>query len=241
MLRILMIALTVFSVGAVAAEKPKYVEPDSKTVGAQQESAREALKQADTLSTSTDFLNDLKGQRIELKNVDSHLSMPGMNFDFIARERDDRYMAQALAAGKNIDSSPGNAIPLIMVSFSMPESQIKALIDEAWRVGGNVVVRGLIDGDFNKTIIKLRSMSQEKSGGVVIDPAAFKRFKVTTVPTFVLPLENSPVCTDEVCEAPLHVKASGSATLQYFLELVERTGTDSEKKIASTWLKKYGD
>ncbi len=75
---------------------------------------------------------------------------------------------------------------------------------------------------------------------MAIDPTLFARFGIDAVPAFVLPLEPLEACDNSGCPQVEAVVAKGSATLRYFLELAERTGsTDEVKSLASSWLAKY--
>ncbi len=139
--------------------------------------------------------------------------------------------------------------PIVLVSFSMPDNQLKALITEAHKVGAVVAIRGLVNDDFKQTLIKLRQLTNTNTdsleqgnnsqiGGIIIDPTLFRRFSVSTVPTFILPLESLQPCTEQGCVVPEHVQATGSATLKYFLDLVARTGSKAEQQAAQVWLAK---
>lgn len=130
-------------------------------------------------------------------------------------------------------------MPIILISLSMPKSGVKALIDEAAKVGAVVVLRGLVEGDFNKTLSQLKEYGGDDGKGLVIDPSLFRRFNITQVPSFVLPLEPIPFCTIEGCEVPKHVRGAGASSLQYFLDLVARSGTGDERDEAAKWLAKY--
>ena len=126
--------------------------------------------------------------------------------------------------------------PLVLVSFSLPESQIHGLLKEAGRLKASVVIRGLIHDDWPETIAKLSGLAQEGLGGVSIDPTIFRRFQVSRVPTFILPLERLKPCTPAACTPTEHVRTTGSASLAYFLDFVARTGTDKERHKARNWL-----
>jgi type-F conjugative transfer system pilin assembly protein TrbC len=188
----------------------------------------------------------LGGERNKLKDIPDQ--SPGVGFQlpsYLDTERNDRYMAKALAAGRDMASnkpSAGEALhPIVLVSFSMPENQIRALMREASRIGAVVAVRGLYNDDFQQTVVKLKALAGEYDDGVMIDPTLFARFQVTLVPTFILPLEQVAPCTNDTCTTPKHVKAAGSATLEYFLNFVSRNGSDPEKEKAGYWLTKFGD
>lgn len=71
---------------------------------------------------------------------------------------------------------------LVFVSFSMGDEMIKTLAEDAAKKGARVLIRGLIENSWQKTLEKLKKIQ----ANVDIDPEAFKRFEVTVVPTFVL-------------------------------------------------------
>jgi type-F conjugative transfer system pilin assembly protein TrbC len=82
----------------------------------------------------------------------------------------------------SFDSSGHKDQILVFVSFSMGESVLKELTKDATKRGARVIIRGLIDNSWQKTLEKLKTLQ----ANVDIDPEAFKRFDVKVVPTFVL-------------------------------------------------------
>ena len=243
MLRILMV-MVMLSPALVTAETPKYQEPDEAAIKQQKSVIQDAMKDADRIMKDGTLDKLLGQERAKLNGLQGN--MPGLNIqmpEYLEDERDDRYMAKALAAGKAIDDVPRQEAkyPIVLVSLSMPESQIKNLIAEGYKIGAAIAVRGLIDDDFETTLVKLKQLAGEMDGGVLIDPTLFRRFDAKAAPTFVLPLEPLQQCTDQGCPTPKHVKATGSATFKYFLDLVERTGDENEKAEAKAWLAKYGE
>lgn len=71
---------------------------------------------------------------------------------------------------------------MIFVSSSMPEESLKALSQQAQRVGGTLVFRGLIGGSFQKTQAYFERLQIVGD----IDPTRFDDDHVTHVPTFIL-------------------------------------------------------
>jgi len=244
MLRSLITCLLFCSVMSYAQDR-QYKEPKKALIERQQGAAREVMDQANGLIKEGALKKILEQERANIRAIQPSkqgfdIQMP----EYLKKERDDRYMANILAAGESI-SHKAAAIttkhPIVLISLSMPESQIKALIAEAHTIGAAIAVRGLVNDDFKETLITLRQLAGDLNVGVMIDPTLFKRFDVRVVPTFILPLESLQQCTNQGCSVPEHVKASGSATLQYFLDLVGRIGTDREKTEAAFWLAKYED
>lgn len=71
---------------------------------------------------------------------------------------------------------------LVFVSFSMPMPTLKALARDVNRVGGRLVLRGLIKRSFPETLTKLQELQEE----IIIDPTLFEAYQIEAVPTFVL-------------------------------------------------------
>lgn len=70
----------------------------------------------------------------------------------------------------------------VYVSFSMPEESLKKLYTDVNKVGGQLLMRGLLKNSFQKTIQKLHQLEIV----VQIDPQRFKENQITVVPTFIL-------------------------------------------------------
>lgn len=247
MLRLLIALITaLLFISLVAdAQEIRYEEPDSEALEREQRATEKALNQADQLLEAGAMDEIVAQGRAALQSVQPHaLSKPIELPPYLQKERDELYMARVLAAGESTRSATVNdrlsKQPIAFVSFSMPESQIKDLMREAKAIGGTVAIRGLIDDDFQETFIKLRQLAGELDSGLIIDPTLFKRFAVSSVPAFVLPLEPLQRCGKQDCPVPDYVKATGSATFQYFLDLVARVGSDREKTEAALWLTNYG-
>lgn len=75
---------------------------------------------------------------------------------------------------------------LVFVSFSMPELSLKSLFQEAHQHNAVLVMRGLYQDSFVRTVQKLQEL------GVTIDinPELFEAHNITSVPTFIV-LKNS--------------------------------------------------
>ncbi len=70
---------------------------------------------------------------------------------------------------------------LIFVSFSMPESSLKSLTEEAKTHNAVLVMRGLHEDSFVKTAAKLKELEVS----VDIHPELFETYRITSVPTFI--------------------------------------------------------
>ena len=86
---------------------------------------------------------------------------------------------------KQAKNSLVNTQLLIFVSESVPANAVKELWDQAQRVGGKLVFRGLVGGSFKET----QNYMQELGIVADIDPTKFEEFEVIQVPAFVLSKE----------------------------------------------------
>ncbi|MEQ1808260.1 MAG: type-F conjugative transfer system pilin assembly protein TrbC, partial [Burkholderiaceae bacterium] len=75
---------------------------------------------------------------------------------------------------------------LVFVSFAMPEPTLSRLVDQASRCGATLVLRGLIDGSLQQTVLRAQRLIGQRQVGFQIDPQVFDRFSVAATPTFVL-------------------------------------------------------
>lgn len=130
---------------------------------------------------------------------------------------------------------------ILFVSFSMPDSLLFALADEAAQFHIPVVINGLVKGDFKKTIETFKRLNDKAQKqhlnfkGVSIDPVWFSQFQITSVPALVVtePLKACPqgqTCTNQ----PFDV-VYGNASIKKGLELIAQKG-DAAPQLARTIL-----
>lgn len=124
-------------------------------------------------------------------------------------------------------------VPLVFVSFSMPDASLKQLLRDAGKVGAQLILNGLVDDDLKATSRRLLtvqgidpeadSLSDYMTGaevaGMGIDPTLFERLNIQHVPTFVLPLEPVQACAEgQGCPPFRHIRVSGDVSLAYALD-----------------------
>lgn len=213
-----------------------YRDPTSEEIEAQKENVRKALGNTDDILEEGYRLEGIIEEgRKNIKNISSgntvgKIDLPTTGDVEAARKSMKEAMDEALKPG--VGGMQAEEVPLIiLISFSMSDSEIKSLLWDAASYPGSVVaIRGLIGGDFKKTINKIKSIGVDSdSAGITIDPTLFSRFGAEVVPTFILPLEGVGRCVEDPCKTPDHVRASGSISAEYFLRLIERTGTGPER------------
>ena len=74
----------------------------------------------------------------------------------------------------------------IFISFSLPRKTLLALLKASRHYGATLVLRGLKDGSFKKTMSELMELYKQENGRVILDPNLFKKFNITSVPSFLL-------------------------------------------------------
>lgn len=230
-----------FAVVHFAVNSQEYQEPKQDDVKDASETANAAFKDAIELSKSGEFLKALKQQQEQAKQVEITGVNGGMQIpQYFDEERNKRYLQQALGANAEIQTQASTDIisPMVLVSFSMPENQLKGLLIEASEIGAAVVLSGLYKDSFEETVKKVGEIAGRNDLGIAIDPTVFTRFDVQGVPYFILPVEPLKPCTESGCEKPRAITAQGSATFEYFLEAVTRLGEKDEQDLANKWLAK---
>lgn len=113
---------------------------------------------------------------------------------------------------------------LILVSFSVPETSMRLLVDQAERTGAVLTLRGYDQGR-QATMAKVQKLVGQRKVSFQIDPEAFTRFDVKQVPSFVLmaPSAGAVTCAVGMCLAKDEfVTISGDVSLDYALEQIER-------------------
>ena len=131
----------------------------------------------------------------------------------------------------NNDNQESGSIPLVFISFSMPEVLIEDYIKEARMYGGVLVLRGLINNSLKQTVAKLKEIEgndgKKSNISITIHPHLFKLYNITQVPTIVVSKDNLACILkyDDCSTLYEHDKISGSITIGYALEEFEKNGS----------------
>lgn len=131
---------------------------------------------------------------------------------------------------KPVQSPKGLDGAALFVSFSMPEALLFSLADEASRYRIPLVIKGLVDGDFKKTISTFARL-QEKAkkqqltlSGVSIDPIWFEQFDIQAVPALLV-TSRSDDCKPQLrCSKQVFDVVYGNARIQKGLTLIAEKG-----------------
>lgn len=110
----------------------------------------------------------------------------------------------------------------VFVSLSMPMPGLLDLGKQAKAYGGVLVLRGLVDGSYRKTALKLKSFIEQTKTGMIIDPLLFRTYQVSVVPSVVLTSGSS--LTDPSAVPRTFDKVCGFISVKGALEQMEKAG-----------------
>ena len=142
-----------------------------------------------------------------------------------------------------VTPAPARQVPALMifVSFSMPRASLERLVEQAARTDAVLVLRGLENGSMRATAARIKGLIGDRRVGFQIDPLAFDRFGVQSVPTFVLAAGATPTpCSGAQCFVGGQFAAvAGDVTVAYALEYLEQRAPRFRQQ-ARTLLSKIG-
>ena len=124
---------------------------------------------------------------------------------------------------------------LVFISFSMPETTLLRLVEQASRTRATLVLRGLVGRSLVQTAARVQALIGPRRAAIQIDPQAFDRYGVTQTPTFVLLRDvASQACDTGQC-APQddHAKVAGDVSLDYALRHIQRSSLRFAKDAAT--------
>lgn len=115
---------------------------------------------------------------------------------------------------------------MIFVSFTMPAESLKRIVAQARSVGASVMLNGFKDNSLKVTTEAIKELG-ENSGNVLINPNAFAKYEIKTVPTVVLTKPDALTRTDkDGCALPdTYVAIGGDVSLDYALDEIIRRNT----------------
>ena len=129
----------------------------------------------------------------------------------------------AQAQNKNVKKADG---AILFISFSMPNDLIIELASQAKKYHIPVVVRGLVQNDFKKTLAKIyqvKTKSKQRGSeitGVSIDPVWFEQFNIKKVPALVVTRRNPECQLQKICSNQSYDVVYGNAPIKNSLQLI---------------------
>lgn len=126
---------------------------------------------------------------------------------------------------------------MVFASFTMPAASLKRLVSQARQVGAAVVLRGFRNNSLKETAQAIEALG-ELGGNVLVNPNAFTKYQVKTVPTLVLARAATIDQVDaQGCALPDdYVAVSGDVTLDYALDEIARRAPGFEP-VATRYLR----
>lgn len=241
-----LIAVSFFITFSVNSQEiPKEMEEEAKKwMEAVAERVKKDASNDDTAAfTKKALLNATKEQ--ETSTVKPKITKDGLDLDsFMARYRlDQGTMKKALKEPAKF---------LVFVSFSMDQKAIRSIGRDVGKLGGTLVLRGLVDNSLKSTTAKIAELQQVLQGEetqikpqvsvpveMIIDPTLFQKFGVKAVPSFVVSEAIDTPCLDNSCSesVPPFDRLAGMVPVQYALKTIAERGFEARSH-AKALLKK---
>ena len=111
---------------------------------------------------------------------------------------------------------------IVFLSFSMPKEAIKELLIQSAQYNAVLVIQGLVDNSFPKTINAISDVIKRagQKGGITIEPNIFEQYKINSVPAFVLNHENKIDSDSDV--------VYGASGIRHALEIIANSDVKSK-------------
>lgn len=122
---------------------------------------------------------------------------------------------------------------ILLVSFSMPDSLLLGLANEAAQFNIPMVINGLVNNDFKQTVARFSCLSHEAEKqhlnfkGISIDPVWFSQFNIRAVPALVVSYRPASCQAASVCANQPFDVVYGNTPLKKCLELIAERGENA--------------
>ncbi len=128
---------------------------------------------------------------------------------------------------------------MIFASLSMPREVLQELSRQAVEAGGVIVLRGVQSEGWVATMKEARAINRGAGAAWEINPAMFKKFKVTMVPVFVLADASQIIPSDEGCAPDVaYASVTGDISIEQALNIIKTRGKPEFATMAVTRLNK---
>lgn len=239
----LLYILTVSILGLFSASSYALNPIDEKPIAIEGKNYETSEKQAETLKWIRELKEKLSqsiepyreiGESLQkdarFKIEDFQCGCSALQNDFLPAlpyQKEDIVNALPMNFPKN---APKTAV-YVFVSLSMPKPALIALNKEAAQFGATLVLRGLKDNSYQRTVLYLQEMIQKTGQGFVIHPELFKRYGILQVPSVVL-------TTDTNGAEPIFDVVSGHIPIKTALLEINQKGELKDE--AKAWLSRGG-
>jgi len=122
---------------------------------------------------------------------------------------------------------------VLFISFSMPTRLILSLSKQAAKFKIPVVLNGLVDGDFKKTMQSIYALQKAAKkehisfNGVSIDPVWFEQFSIKAVPALVVTQRPAGCEYQKACADQSFDIVYGNTSIEKSLKLIAYKGEDA--------------
>lgn len=128
-------------------------------------------------------------------------------------------------APEQADERYAGAFGFVFVSFSLPETSLRQLMQEADALGLPVVFRGFVGESVFETRAALERVfaDAEAAPGFMIDPTLFEKFAIEHVPSVVVMPKHVALCISDECFdqlLPEHDRVDGNIPIRAALRIV---------------------
>lgn len=119
----------------------------------------------------------------------------------------------------------GGSYGFVFVSFSLPETSLRQLMQEADQLGIPIVLRGFVgDSVFEtQTALERVFIEAEATPGFLIDPTLYEKFAINHVPSMVVMPKHAATCISDACfddPLPDHDRVDGNIPIRAALRLI---------------------
>ena len=184
------------------------------------------------LANTNDFLQSTRaqGDLIQSKIKASELEKIRRNSE--ALSMGEQSLIERLKAEARQSSNKNNQVAdtMLFVSFSMPKSLLFGLADEASRFGIPLIIKGLKEDDFKKTVDTFYKLNQKASKerlnfeGISIDPFWFQELHIEKVPALVVIKRPSTCMPHTPCPLQKFDVVYGNSKVVDSLKLIAQKG-----------------
>ncbi|STX81263.1 putative conjugative transfer protein TrbC [Legionella busanensis] len=194
-----------------------------------------------------DYINRVANESEQLKQAVPSNQINDIKTDSFAQLEEYKPLVMSVRNSKNSASRQGGKPAegaILFISFSMPEETILALADEARSYGIPVVIKGLIDSDFKKTLEKIMALHEKAKetgrsfSGFSIDPVWFEQFEINTVPALVVTRRPSWCLYQKACPNQPFDMVLGNAYIRKSLKVIADKG-EQVPEVARMILEKH--
>ena len=184
------------------------------------------------LANTNDFLQSTRAQSdlIQSKIKTSELEKIRQNSE--ALSMGEQSLIERLKAQARQSSNKNEQIvdTMLFVSFSMPKSLLFGLADEGSRFGIPLIIKGLKEDDFKKTVDTFYKLNQKASKerlnfeGISIDPFWFQELHIEKVPALVVIKRPSTCMPHTPCPLQKFDVVYGNSKVVDSLKLIAQKG-----------------